>query len=202
MNVGTDHFLEGEKRDIIVGGSPMLVRRALVTHFTGGATGASSIEAMRQRGVSAHLMVDRDGSVVQCRAFNVQAAHAGVSRWKDPKTGTLYNGMNSCSIGMEIGNAGNDPDALKWARKQPGFASIRAKHRNGGPEQEWETYSEAQLRTVFEIAKALCVRYSLDDLTAHDCIAPERKDDPGPAFPIQQLREACGFAGLPVVHRL
>ena len=196
----TDHFLDGEKRDVITGGSPMNVRRALVIHFTGGATAASSVDAMRERGLSAHLVVDRDGSVIQCRAFNKVASHAGISRWKDPNTGKRFDGMNSCSIGIEIANAGNDEGALKWARKQPGFDSITAKHRKGGKTQEWEKYPKPQLEAVFEIAKLLVATYKLDDVTGHDCIAPERKDDPGPAFPMEDLRVACSFKGLPVVH--
>ena len=199
MNI-TDHFLDEAKRDLIDGGSPMDVRRALVIHFTGGATAASSVEAMRERGLSAHLVVDRDGSVIQCRAFNRVASHAGASRWADPNTGRRFDGLNSCSIGIEIANAGNDEGALKWARKQPGFSSITAKHRNGGPTVEWEEYSTAQLAAVTEIAKLLVDTYHLDDITGHDCIAPERKDDPGPAFPMEELRKACGFSGLPVVH--
>lgn len=199
MNI-TDHFLDEAKRDLIEGGAPMDVRRALVIHFTGGATAASSVEAMRERSLSAHLVVDRDGSVIQCRAFNRVASHAGASRWVDPNTNKRYEGLNACSIGIEIANAGNDEGALKWARKQPGFASITAKHRNGGKTVEWEKYPAAQLEAVTEIAKLLVETYHLDDVTGHDCIAPERKDDPGPAFPMEELRTACGFSGLPVVH--
>ena len=44
-------------------------------------------------------------------------------------------------------------------------------------------------------------KVNLDDITGHDCIAPERRNDPGPAFPMQELRELCGFSGLPEVHR-
>ena len=52
------------------------------------------------------------------------------------------------------------------------------------------------------LAKALCDRYHLDDITGHDCIAPERKIDPGPAFPMADLRAFCGFGKtLPKVHR-
>lgn len=204
MNI-TDHFLDEATQDIISGGGPMNIRRALVIHFTGGATGASSIESMRERGLSVHLVVDRDGSVTQCRAFNRTAGHAGdagKSRWVDPNTEKRYDGLNSCSIGIEIANAGNDEGALKWARKQPGFSSITAKHRNGGAVVEWENYPAAQLKAVFDISKLLVATYKLDDVTGHDCIAPERKDDPGPAFPMEDLRVACGFTGLPQVHRL
>ena len=199
--IGPDHFLEGVRRDLIVGGSPMPVRRALVIHFTAGATGASSINAMRQRGVSAHLVIERDGSVTQCRAFDRTAGHAGPSRWIDARSGRRFNGLNSCTIGIELANAGNADGALSWARKQPGFASIKAKHRNGGPLVEWECYPKAQLQSCFAIAQLLVATYKLDDVTGHDCIAPERKDDPGPAFPMAELRALCGFTGLPAVHR-
>jgi N-acetylmuramoyl-L-alanine amidase len=124
-----------------------------------------------------------------------------LSRWRDPNTGALYNGVNAISLGIEIANAGNDTAALSWARRQPGFAgTIRAAHRNGGAVQEWEIFPEAQLATVFALSRLLVSRFKLDDLTGHDCIAPERKEDPGPAFPIQKLRELCGFLGLPAVH--
>lgn len=198
----TDHWLDGVKRQPLPDQGAMNIRRCLVLHFTAGATGASSIGAMRERKVSAHLVIERDGSVTQCVAFNRAAAHAGRSRWKDPKTGTLYSGLNSCSIGIEIANAGNDDGALSWAKKQPGFSSTQARHRNGGPVVAWENYPAAQLATVKELAKLLVDTYRLDDVTGHDCIAPERKDDPGPAFPMQAIREHCGFTGLPAVHQL
>lgn len=204
MKVGADHFLTGEERDILPGGSAMGTRRALVIHFTAGATGRSSIAFWRTKaakGASAHIVIERDGEIIQCRPFNRTCGHAGVSRWKDPNTGALFTGLNSCTIGIELANAGNDDDALKWARKQHSFASIFARHRNGGSVVEWEAFNPNQLAACTEVAKALVARYNLDDVTGHDCIAPERKDDPGPAFPMQTLREACGFSGLPVVHK-
>lgn len=197
----TDHLLDDVEQEPLPANRPMNVRRALVIHFTGGATGASSIESMRNNRLSAHLVVERDGSVIQCVPFNRIASHAGVSRWRDPNTNKLYQLLNSCSIGIEIANAGNDPGALKWARKQPNFASTKARHRKGGAIQEWESFPDAQLAAVFEIAKVLVETYNLDDVTGHDCIAPERKDDPGPAFPMADLRKACGFDGLPVVYK-
>lgn len=201
MTITDKHWLEGVARDEIAGGAAMAIRRCLVMHFTAGATGRSSIESMRRNGLSAHLVIERDGTVIQCRAFNVECAHAGRSRWQDPKTGRIYQGANGFSIGIEIANAGNDAGALGWARKQAGFSSMRASHRNGGPVAEWECYPAAQMAAVTECAKALVAHYHLDDITGHDCIAPERKDDPGPAFGMVAVREACGFAGLPAVHR-
>lgn len=178
----------------------MPIRRCLVWHFTGGATAASSVTAMKERGVSAHVVVDRDGSIRQCRPFNVQCAHAGKSRWVDPNTGKKYGSANEYGIGIEIANAGDDPGALSWAKKHGG-ATKRAKHPNGGPETEWEVYPDAQLKAVRELSIALVAKYHLDDCTTHEAIAPERKNDTGPLFPVEEMREACGFGRTrPIVH--
>lgn len=203
MKITADHWLEGVTRQHIPGGNTMAIRRALVIHFTAGATGQSSIDFWRTpaaKGASAHVVIERDGTVIQCRPFNRTCGHAGVSKWRDPKTGTLYQGLNSCSIGIELANAGSDNGALSWARKQPGFKSLRAKHRNGGPEMEWECYPASQIAALTEVSEALVAHYRLDDVTGHDCIAPARKDDPGPAFDMLRFRQALGFPGLPTVH--
>jgi N-acetyl-anhydromuramyl-L-alanine amidase AmpD len=102
----TNYWLDQADRDEIKGGSAMNTRRCLVIHFTAGATGASSIESMRDSGVSAHLVIERDGKIWQCRPFNLTAGHAGESTWVDPVTGKTYEGLNSCSIGIEVANAG------------------------------------------------------------------------------------------------
>jgi N-acetylmuramoyl-L-alanine amidase len=207
MNVTMDHWFEGARREPVDGGAPMLTRRALVIHFTSGASALSSIEFWRSpaaRGASAHLVIDRDGTIFQCRSFDRTCGHAGVSRWADPKTGQRYLGLNACSIGVELANAGNDVAVQRIAAQLPGYAgTVHAKHRNDprGPGGPWEIYPEAQLEACSAVARALVERYRLDDITGHDCIAPERKNDPGPAFPMAELRAQCGFENLPAVHR-
>lgn len=205
MNITDNHLLdEAILTPVSPDGGQMNTRRVLVIHFTSGASARSSIDYWRKlaNGICAHLIIDRDGTVFQCRAFNRTASHAGVSRWVDRKTATRFGTANAYGIGIELANAGNDPGALAWARKQRDFAgTLKAAHRNGGPVQEWERYPVAQLAACEQIAQLLVQRYALDDITGHDCIAPERKDDPGPAFPMQQLRKACGFTGLPEVFR-
>jgi len=196
MKITDDHWLEGAIRKELPGGAVMATRRFLVIHFTAGATGLSSIEFWHKpaaKGASAHIVIERDGTIYQCRPFNRTCGHAGSSKWKDPKTGTLYLALNSCSIGIELANAGNAVGALLWARKQPGFMSIHQRHKNGGPIDEWETYPLAQVAACEAVSKALTARYNLDDVVGHDDIAHLRKTDPGPAFPLQSLRNSCGF---------
>jgi N-acetyl-anhydromuramyl-L-alanine amidase AmpD len=205
MNITTDHWIEGVNRQGISGGSEMPVRRCVVIHFTSGATAMSSIDFWRTaaaKGASAHIIIDRDGTIYQCRPFNRTCGHAGVSKWKDPNTGNAYTGLNSCSIGIELANAGNDTAVQRIAARLPGYVGVlKAKHRNGGPMEPWEVYPDKQLDACFAVTLALVKRYKLDDITGHDCIAPSRKNDPGPLFQMLELREECGFTGLPVVHR-
>jgi N-acetylmuramoyl-L-alanine amidase len=197
MNITPDHWLEGVTRLPLPGGAAMPVRRFLVMHFTSGASARSSVDFWRSpaaKGACAHVIIDRDGTVYQCRPFNRTAGHAGKSTWRDPNTGTRYDGLNACSIGIEFANAGDDDDlARRWSR----MLLLKARHKNGGPECEWERFTAEQIAASKAVAKALVERYRLDDLIGHDDIAPDRKNDPGPAFPMREMREACGFQGLP-----
>jgi N-acetylmuramoyl-L-alanine amidase len=191
MQVLSDHFLETAIREVIPGGSPMNIRRFLVIHFTSGATAKSSINFWRSKeanGASAHIVIDRDGTLYQCRQFNVTCGHAGRSEWKG------FESLNSCSIGIELANAGDDS---KLASKYTKLPLVKASHKNGSTTKEWEAYPEEQLKVCVDVSRAIVARYNLDDVVGHEDIAPNRKNDPGPAFPMQRLREACGFNGLP-----
>lgn len=204
MTITPDHWIDTAIRMPIPGGAVMAIRRFLVIHFTSGWSAESSIDGWRElnNGVCAHFIVNRDGTVYQCRPCNRTAGHAGCSKWTDPKTGITYYGLNACSIGIELANSGDmtrEPD--KYPRYRMGKLSgkpiprIEARHKNGGPVRKWESYPKAQLDACTELSKVLVARYNLDDVVGHDDIAPTRKVDPGPAFPMAHLRVACGFPG-------
>jgi len=190
MKINDQHLIEGIKRDMLPGGSEMPIRRFLVIHFTSGASGQSSINFWKTpeaKGASAHLVIERDGTVIQCRPFNRTCGHAGgrgKSRWKG------FDGLNSCSIGIELANAGDDSRlGRKWSKLPP----VKARHKNETTTKEWEAYPEEQVQACIAVAKLLVARYKLDDVIGHEDIAPNRKNDPGPAFPMGRLRQACGF---------
>lgn len=180
----------------------MPIRRFAVAHFTSGATAKSSIGfwgTTEARGAEAHVIIDRDGTIYQIRPFNQKCDHAGVSRWQDKNR--EYLNLNSCSIGVEFANAGDganeDGTAFTTHKFQCPAGVQLAKHKNGGPMTYWEQFPDAQIKAGIEVFKALVSRYNLDDVVGHEDIAPARKNDPGPLFPMLKIRESCGFTGLP-----
>lgn len=207
MSITANHMLTDASPKLLSGGRAMGIRRAVVIHYTAGLSAQSSIDywkkpAQRADDIGAHIIIERTGEIYQCRAFNKTISHAGRSRWVDPNTDKKYTSCNGFTIGIELCNAGNDPRVIIISKSLPGYAgTVDAKHRNGGPVRIWEAFSEDQYNSCLNVVKQLVERYNLDDITSHDAIAPERKPDVGPAFPMKRLRGECGFGFTePAVH--
>ena len=194
FTVSDDHWLDGATRlDYPQNEPKMSNRRFGIVHFTAGATAKSSVDFWKTsaaRGAEAHIIIDRDGTVYQVLPTDRQADHAGSSAWVDPNTGTRYTNLNSCSIGIELANGGNSDSLI---RRYSSLPPVVARHQNGGPVENWEAYPKVQLDALERVARALTEKYNLDDWAGHDDIAPDRKNDPGPAFPMVEFREAIGF---------
>lgn len=165
--------------------------KIIVIHFTYGASGASSANWFKNPAskASAHLVIDRDGTVIQCVPFDTVAWHAGQSSWQG------INGLNSHSIGIELANWGYlRSSGSGWASyKGVSIADpVLAVHKNGNPNKSksligWEPYPEVQLQAATGIARALVESYGMNEIIGHDDIAPTRKWDPGPAFPMARF---------------
>lgn len=165
-----------------------------VMHFTYGASAASSAEWFRNSKnkykASAHIVVGRDGHVIQCVDFNDGANHAGKSSWRGK------SGLNRWSFGIELANWGYlQKRGSGWASYtgKPIPDAVEAVHRNGNPDKSvtpigWEPYPEIQLEAAAEIVKALVEKYGPQEIIGHDDISPTRKWDPGPAFDMVEFR--------------
>jgi N-acetylmuramoyl-L-alanine amidase len=163
----------------------------LVMHYTAGTSGESSVEWFMkpEAKASAHLVIGRNARVWQLVPFNQIAWHAGVSHWAN------RDGLNAWSIGIELDNAGQlvrHPDGWRtqWGRPISSADVIEAAHKNGGPVTGWHTYTVEQLELAQHVAATLVAHYGLKDVVGHDDIAPHRKTDPGPAFPMTSFRAA------------
>lgn len=169
--------------------SGVMTPRYLIMHYTAGRSAASSIAHMAKRSAkaSAHVVIGRDGAVTQMVPFNRVAWHAGKSRW----LGTT--GLNRHSIGIELDNAGPMTGGAgnwrAWFEKlYPDEEVMFARHKFEAVERGWHRYTDAQLDAAYEVAELLVDHYGLQDVLGHDDIAPERKQDPGPAFPMAHFQ--------------
>jgi N-acetylmuramoyl-L-alanine amidase len=168
----------------------------LVMHYTSGGTALSSANWFRSPanpGSSAHLVIDRDGSIIQCVDLSRIAWHAGASSWKK------RSNLNRFSIGIELANWGAlRPRGKGWASYTGvGIPSpVLAAHRHGNPDGSrrligWEAFPPAQIAAATAVARAiLAAMPGIREIVGHDDIAPGRKTDPGPAFDMAAFRTA------------
>lgn len=193
-SVSNKHKLEQDGADVpyeeTPNGGGELRPLYLVFHYTAGRSLESSVSWFKNRDskASAHLVIGRNGKVVQMQPFNKVCWHAGISKWGELK------GLNNYSIGIEIDNAGllKKDQAGNWkswfGEIYPAADVIVAAHRLGGPERGWHEYTPVQIEAAIDIGVALHKKYGFADVLGHDDIAWPRKTDPGPAFPLASVQ--------------
>lgn len=164
----------------------------LVMHFT--ASGGAGPQGVRNyflnpaAKAAAHVIVGRNGVVEQVVAFNVRGWHAGKSIWRGVRN------CNDFSIGIEIDNWGaltktEDGKFRSYTGAVVAPARVtQARHKYDGVLRYWEIYDEVQLDALAEVTKTILAAYpSITEIVGHDDIAPGRKSDPGPAFPMSRF---------------
>jgi N-acetylmuramoyl-L-alanine amidase len=163
----------------------------IVIHYTAAPSLSSAVNWLTSKKslASAHLIIGREGDIVQLADFDTITWHAGVSKWGKREK------LNNYSIGIEIDNCGilssKDSKTYIYSEKGPQFSKddvIIAKHKNGGKAVAWQKYPEAQIDLVFAVCELLCKTYNIKYILGHEEIT-NRKTDPGPAFPLEELRK-------------
>ncbi len=166
-----------------------LDQKFLIIHYTAGGGLESTVEWFKNPDAqaSAHIVIGRDGEIVQMVPFNQIAWHAGRSSWNG-----MY-GLNEHSISIELDNGGQ----LKGV---PGFwftwfdlliedsEVLQATHRNEMLQTAWHKFTKVQIDKLIEVATAIVNKYDIKQVLGHDDISPYRKVDPGPAFPMANFR--------------
>ena len=162
----------------------------IVIHYTAGSSLESSVRTLSNPEVkaSAHLVIGREGKMTQLVPFDTIAWHAGKSTWADRR------GLNKYSIGIELDNAGrltkSGSQYTSWfGRAYPEQEVKQAVHRNEEEPSYWHRYTEEQITATYEVCRLLIDRYNIKTILGHEEISPGRKSDPGPAFPLDKLRD-------------
>ncbi|MDJ0948231.1 MAG: N-acetylmuramoyl-L-alanine amidase [Alphaproteobacteria bacterium] len=152
--------------------------RMLVLHYTGMRSAAEALRRMcdPQSQVSAHYMVDEDGSVYRLVPEERRAWHAGDSSWGD------RSDVNSRSVGIELVNPGHEFGYRNFTEPQ----------------------MEALVPLAQDIVGRHGI--APRDVLGHSDVAPQRKLDPGERFHWARLAKAgvglwpfdAAAIGLPV----
>ena len=169
----------------------------IIIHYTAGNSTKIAVRVLTnpKPNASAHMVVGREGKVIQLADLNVITWHAGKSGYVFPDKKRGY--FNKYSIGIEIANDGfltkKDGKYYNWYKKEVSEDLVyEGRHKNFPQTRSllWHTYTDEQIKKVYDICKAIIKEYpSIKYILGHDEISPGRKADPGPAFPIDDLRK-------------
>jgi N-acetylmuramoyl-L-alanine amidase len=134
----------------------------LVLHYTGMTSGAEALARLCDPAaqVSAHYLIDEDGTTRRLVNEDRRAWHAGVSFWRG------HRDINSRSIGIELVNPGHEY----------GYRDF--------PEAQMAALLE--LATGILTRHPIPAR----NVVGHSDIAPDRKTDPGERFDWRRLADA------------
>jgi N-acetylmuramoyl-L-alanine amidase len=157
----------------------------IVVHDTAGRLDKySSVDWFRSKAckTSAHVVVERDGTITQMVPFDKKAFHAGESTWN----GKRY--CNSFAVGIEIVNPGKmDSNGHAWFGKATTEPVVRKKTPEHG-DGYWLPYTKEQVKVVQEICRALMQEYpDVNEIVTHFQISPKRKIDTNPLFPLDAV---------------
>ncbi|MBY8974956.1 N-acetylmuramoyl-L-alanine amidase [Rhodobacteraceae bacterium NNCM2] len=133
----------------------------IVIHYTGMKTAADALDRLcdPEAEVSAHFMIDLDGTRTKLVRPRYRAWHAGVSSW-----GGVHD-VNSHSIGIELVNPGHGADYAPFPEAQMAHLDALLAH----------------------LMRRFAIRP--ERVVGHACIAPGRKVDPGEKFDWRRLAQ-------------
>ncbi len=134
----------------------------LILHYTGMRTGAEALARLcdPEAKVSAHYMIDEDGTVYHLVDEGRRAWHAGVSYWAGDTN------INARSIGIELVNPGHEFGYSPFAEPQ----------------------IVALMELAKDILRRHAIMPH--GVLGHSDVAPARKTDPGELFPWTRLATA------------
>lgn len=153
----------------------------IVLHYT-VSDNERSIKTLTTGNVSAHYLIlsDDDDKIYNLVPESERAWHAGDGGFSGRTI------LNDTSIGIEIVNAGINPD-------------YRDALKNGTldyhPYDHYVEFDELQIKKVAQLVQDIATRYNISpkNVIGHSDMAPSRKIDPGAKFPWEHLYKDYGI---------
>ena len=156
----------------------------IILHYTAGTNAESSAKFLVRPDVkaSAHVVIGRDGQVIQLVPFNIEAWHAGKSSYRG------RNELNHYSIGIELDNLGQlRLEGGKFVAECSREVPVKEVYTEdlGEVPTYWHDYTDVQMRVLNEVCSVLVDTYPIGDIVGHSDVTP-RKVDPGPALRVAE----------------
>ncbi len=130
--------------------------------------------------VSYHVVIERDGTIVQMAPFNRRCHHAGRSSFR----GRKY--CNSFSIGIGIVSpgplTGTTEKAKSWFGETYSEGVVEKRSPHHGKSHLWLAYTNEQLMALDQLVRDLHAEYGEIPVSGHYVVSPGRKIDPAPTL--------------------
>ena len=156
----------------------------LVIHYSVTNTVAQAVSALNERGLSYHVLIEKDGKAFQTRPFTQTALHPGLSNWKADAGVDLGASVMKNSVGICLMNMGFDVKSVPAGNIGAGKLIYNP---NDPSMQRWETFPAAQVATCTSIAKEIIKAFPISEVVGHHDVAIMGKFDPGPLFDLAAL---------------
>lgn len=190
-----DHFIVGDNTSYLLssntsGNLDMNNIKALIINYTASGDISQSAKFLTDSSVKAstHILIDRDGKIIQLLPFDFIGWHAGASQFKG-----LTN-FNDKSIAIELINWGvlteSDGKYFSYSGVEVPASEVEfAQHKNETSKRYWHKYTDIQLKKAKEVSRLIVNEYNIGWILGHDDISPGRKQDPGPLFPLKEFQK-------------
>ena len=165
---------------------------AIIIHFTSSQSKKATVNWFlnSQSKTSQHFVIDTNGMVTQMVSLDSIAWAAGRSEY-DGRTGWNKYSINIVLVNPGLLNPIGNKYMSWFGAIYDSDEIILTNHKNDKPgtlATGWKKFSKEQIETVFKLSKFLSEKYEIKYVLGHDEVAPFRKVDPGPLFPIDDLR--------------
>ncbi len=153
----------------------------IIMHFTTGTEISTTINEFQSPfTASAHLLIARDGRVIQFVPFNKSAFHVGFAFWEGESN------LNKMTFGIELDNAGflrrKDDQWMRGKKVIPPEQVEEAIHWKEFRKRAWEKFPDVQIQVAHDIVTRLVKQFNIQDILGHDMINLLNRGDPGPLF--------------------
>lgn len=143
----------------------------ITIHYTASRDILGVEEALRKKKLRYHLVIDRDGSVIQLASLTHTVAHAGKAIWKGKSPNREHISIALLSWGLL------DKNKKTWTGK--GLPDNEIAFRQG---EWWDKATMLQEESLITVCRwLLCFRITPEGICGHHecCIPKGRKSDPG-----------------------